>query len=126
MSILIIAPFFFLALTIFAILKFGIDGTGLFIISSALAIISFGVSFGAPHGNPVHVETSAYRLEKTPYRVIITAFDKETVFTDAYTVARADQIVAVRKSIPKNVWGIELDSSVTIKPVFAGDLPESK
>lgn len=106
MSIFIIASIFFLALAIFAIL--------------------IGFSFGAPYGNPVHVETSAYRLEKTPYRVIITAFDKEVVFTDAYTVAKADQIAAVRKSIPKNAWGIELDSSITIKPVFAGDLPESK
>lgn len=91
-----------------------------------VSIMALAFTFSIPHGASTTTDTSNFRLEKTPYRVIVTAFDKETVFTDAYTVAKADQVKAVRKSISKNVWGVELDSETTIKLVFAGDLPESK
>lgn len=63
-------------------------------------------SFGGAIGTPIVTDTAAFAVETTPYRVIVKAFDRETTFTDAFTVANAARIKSVRLTIQRNAWGI--------------------
>ncbi len=68
-----------------------------------MLMASFGGTCGTP---PIVTDTAAFAVEKTPYRVIVKAFDRETTFTDAFTVANAARIKSVRLTVQRNAWGI--------------------
>jgi hypothetical protein len=82
------------------------------IVSLALVLASFG-----GNGTPTTDETTSFSLERTPYRVILKAFDREVTFTDAFTVANADRIERVRRTTQHNAWGLEVGNP-TIAAVF--------
>ena len=78
-------------------------------------------SFAGATGSPVTVETTQFMVERTPYRVVISAFDQEATLKDAFTMAAAQGITRVKRTTQRNAWGVELSSppnQPTLTPVF--------
>ncbi len=75
-------------------------------------------SFSGDSRKAPHIYTETPRIEITPYRVIVTAFGQETVFTDAYTVANASRLDKAQKTIPLDSWGNETPTEAKVKILY--------
>ena len=120
--------------TVFIILILSVllTAVGLFIVSKDEDSVGFAIfttgfigavaclvfSLVAQQGEPLVTDTKNFRIEKTPYRVIITAMGRECVYTDAYTVANADKIVGMCQKMPLNAWGVGMTCFTIIEPIF--------
>lgn len=98
-------------------------------------IIGVMTSFLEPTRPSIITPITSYRLEVTPYRVIIkddafTASQAEFSWTDAYTVSRVREgaLKQVIREIPINAWGVELTKQAKVALVFAEEtsVPTSK
>ena len=97
---------------------FGLTGA---IVGSIASVVLLVYGLRGNGGSPIVTETTEFSVERTPYRIVVSAFDQETTFKDAYSVANAEHITTVIRTVKRNAWGIELASAPhqpTISPVF--------
>lgn len=74
-------------------------------------------------GAPVIAETTDFLIEKTPYRIIVHAFSRETQFKDAYLVNSVEKIAKIRLTVERNAWGCETGAPV-VSIIFKDSLVE--
>ncbi len=72
------------------------------------------------------VDTKDFRVEFTPYRVIITGpTGIEYVWKDAFMVAHIHDVALLRTTIPHNAWGSDMTCFARTEAVFKDEV-ESK
>lgn len=85
-----------------------------FLMGLFTSLVLIVASFVSPLGASITKTLSKgeFRLEETPYRVIVQADGKEWVWTDAFTVASVakEKPVAVKVIYSVNAWGIVFES----------------
>ncbi len=92
-------------------------GEGAFWCSVAGILLTFGAFVCG--GDAIHQDTDQFRVEKTPYRIIVTVGEKEQEFKDHFSWANSDKIHRVRKVIQTNAWGQPQKDKVTLQLLFA-------
>lgn len=85
------------------------------VVSIALLIVSFSAPSGAPHID----QTTHFLIERTTYRAVVSAYELERTYKDAYTMTHLSDIVAVKRVTQHNAWGIDLNAPApTLEVVF--------